>query len=167
MTFLDDMKRFVGFEDIHERALAHLLPLARPEFGRIVEAFYDRILRHDEARAVLHGPAQVERLKQTLHRWLESLLAGPWDERYFEERSRIGRVHVRVALPQRYMFAAMDVIRLALCEVADAAFSREVTCHAEVVAALHKILDIELAIMLESYVGDCTSRAERLASLAR
>ena len=41
---------------------------------------------------------------------MDELLSGPWDDEYFQLRCRIGRVHVRIALPQHYMFGAMNVI---------------------------------------------------------
>jgi signal transduction histidine kinase len=69
------------------------------------------------------------------------------------------------------MFGAMDLIRISWVEIAGA----EVAAGARVatITAIHKILDLELAIMLESYreafvdqvQAARTRRAERLASL--
>ena len=57
------------------------------------------------------GESLVGHLKVKLVAWMDRLLAGPWDEEYFELRCRIGRVHVRIGLPQHYMFGAMNVLR--------------------------------------------------------
>ena len=57
------------------------------------------------------GESQVGELKRALVRWMEGVFLGPWDQDYFELRCRIGRVHVRVGLPQHYMFGAMNVLR--------------------------------------------------------
>jgi PAS domain S-box-containing protein len=88
------------------------------------------------------------------------LLDGPWDEAYFEKRARIGRTHVKISLPQRYMFGAMDVIRIALDRVARDAFAGEERLR--VATALHKILDLELAIMLETYAEAFIGRVQHL-----
>ncbi|HYQ80745.1 MAG TPA: protoglobin domain-containing protein, partial [Anaeromyxobacteraceae bacterium] len=58
-------------------------------------------------------------LQVTLALWLDQLLAGPWDEEYFLARCRIGRVHVRIDLPQHYMFGAMNVVRRELNQIVD------------------------------------------------
>jgi two-component system sensor histidine kinase HydH len=167
-TLFDEMKRYVRFEPADEAALRSLAPRAEPHFERIVDVFYTRLLEHDRASRVLRDSAQVKRLRGTLRQWLGELVAGPWDEAYYERRARIGRVHVKIALPQRFMFGAMNVVRIQLaglaCELAETAERRDA-----VLAALHKILDIELSIMLETYrdaiIDIRTRRAERLAAL--
>jgi signal transduction histidine kinase len=101
---------------------------------------------------------------------MEKLLQGPWDEAYFELRCRIGRMHVRIALPQHYMFAAMNVIRAQLNDVIDQHYlERRGELH-EARTALGKILDLELAIMLHTYREDYLaqqSRQERLATFGQ
>jgi signal transduction histidine kinase len=101
---------------------------------------------------------------------MDTLLSGPWDERYWQGRYRIGRVHVRIGLPQHYMFTAMNVIRAELARIAWARFHRD-PAELEVVRdALGKILDLELAIMLDTYRDDLLAekgRAERLATFGQ
>jgi PAS domain S-box-containing protein len=147
---LEELKRYVRFSTEDQAALRAFAPLAAPSFPAIAEHFYARLREHENARNVFSGPEQVERLKGTLQTWLATLLTGPWDDAYFERRSRIGRVHVRIGLPQRYMFAAMNLIRSELVTIAEQ-ISFEDSGRAPPVMALHKILDIELAIMLETY----------------
>jgi two-component system, NtrC family, sensor histidine kinase HydH len=149
-TQFAELKRYVRFLPEDEAALRAFAPHARPHFARITDEFYRRVHEHEEARKVFAGPAQVLRLKATLVQWMELLLVGPWDEAYHDRRARIGQVHARIGLPQRYMFGAMDLIRIALVEVAEAA-PDDALDTAAVVPALHKVLDLELAIMLESY----------------
>src|SRR3954464_11977921 len=111
-TVLEELQRYVVWSESDEAALRALLPIARPDFERISTIFYDRILDHDEARkALVGGESSVGRLKVTLVPWIDRPLPGPSDNHYFELRCRIGRVHVRIALPQHYMFAAMNVLR--------------------------------------------------------
>ena len=56
-------------------------------------------------------------LKVTLVEWMDKLFSGPWDQEYYARRARIGRVHVRIALPQHYMLGAMNVVRLEFLRV--------------------------------------------------
>ncbi len=101
LTFFDSLKQYVGFDEASSAALRELHPIAQPAFVAIVDDFYAAIEAHPEASAAITGgAAQIERLKQTLIRWLDLLLLGPHDEAYYELRARIGRMHVRIALPQ-------------------------------------------------------------------
>ena len=118
-TFLQSLKDYVGFTDRSTQALQSFHAAAAPHFATIIDDFYATIEAHPGARAAITGgSAQIERLKRTLIRWLETLLLGPHDEAYFERRARIGRVHVAIDLPQAYMFTAMDRIRVRLLGVA-------------------------------------------------
>ncbi len=118
LTFFESLKQYVGFTDLSSAALRDLLPVARPHFQPIVDDFYAAIEAHPEARAAITGGApQIARLKQTLIRWMDLLLLGPHDQAYYERRARIGRMHVRIALPQGFMFTAMNRIRIQLLDV--------------------------------------------------
>jgi signal transduction histidine kinase len=169
-SLLFALKDYVSFDAASARRLQALGPRMLPHHGRIVDRFYEAILADPGARAVLKTEAQVRRLKVSLSEWLEGLFTGPYDETYFEKRSRIGRAHVRVGLEQRYMLSAMNVVRLglhhALSEVSDdGSSSFQDHC------ALDQICDIELAIMLETYREDYvlkkTAEAESLAVMGK
>ena len=101
---------------------------------------------------------------------MDRLLKGPWDEEYFQLRCRIGRVHVRIALPQHYMFGAMNVLRQELNALVDEAFIGKPDELRAVRLAVGKILDLELAIMLHTYREDLLSqqaRSERLSTFGQ
>ncbi len=165
---LDELMTYVRFDAAADgAALRALAAQARPEFRRITEDFYGRLAEHPDAAAVFTGPAQVERLKGTLVEWLELLLTGPWDDAYFEKRLRIGRRHVRIHLPQRYMFGAMDLIRQALCDIARRVHAGDVAATRATVVAIDKILDLELAVMLESYADEAVEQMRQFERLRR
>ncbi len=159
-TLFGEMKRYVRFSDDDARALAAFGEVAAPHFERIAAEFYERVREHEEAHAVFTGEAQIERLRRTLVRWMERLCSGPHDEGYYAERARIGRVHVRIGLPQRYMFTAMALMRGAFEHLAEGMAAGEATAAR---TALSRVLDLELAIMLETYREDYVERLQRTA----
>ncbi len=154
----EELKRYVRFDEEDARALAALRPFAEPHRVRIAREFYERIREHEEAHAVFTGEEQIERLQRSMVLWMDRVLSGTYDEAYFEETRKIGRVHVRVGLPQRYMFTAMALIRVSLERVATDALGAD---SERPRTALTRILDLELAIMLESYREDLTAQARR------
>ena len=170
-TIFEEVKRYVGFDATDEAALRALHPLARDHFARISEVFYQRILQHEDARkALFEGESMVGRLRHSLVLWMDKLLTGPWDETYYELRARIGRKHVDIALPQHYMFGAMNVLRQEFNALIDDAFLSGTAERRGVRLAVGKILDLEMAIMLHTYREDLLSqqaRSERLATFGQ
>ncbi len=168
---LDELMRYLEFTPEDAALMLAMGPALRPQFPQIVDDFYAAIDRTPGASAVFTGGApQIARQKALLSGWLEGLVEGVYDEAFVERRARIGRTHVRIALDQRYMFAAMSVIRAglhtALYAVSDWDEARMRAGH----RALDKLCDLELAIMLEAYREAYISRvkeAERLATIGQ
>lgn len=166
-TVFQELKRYVRFDQHDEEALRALHGAAAAQFERISVVFYDRILTHEEARTVLvGGESQVGQLKVTLVAWMDTLLRGPWDEAYWDNRYRIGRVHVRIGLPQHYMFGAMNVIRTELMALAWQAYHADAERLEGARTAVGKILDLELAIMLHTYRDDLLAQQARVERLS-
>ena len=170
-TLFEELKRYVGWSEDDEEALRSLHAPASPRFPHIAEVFYATILGHEGAkRSLTGGESQVGHLKITLQQWLDRLLTGPWDEVYYENRARIGRYHVRISLPQHYMFGAMNVVRRELNAIIDECYLADPARLARARRAVGRILDLELAIMLHTYREDLEAqqaRAERLATFGQ
>jgi signal transduction histidine kinase len=167
----EELKRYIRFTSADEEAIRALAPTVVPHTARIIEEFYERIKEHEGARRVItDGDAQIERLKRTLREWLDTLLSGPFDEAYYDLRTRIGRRHVKIGLSPRYMILAMDLIRWEVQELVFAAHAPDVERIRRTARAVAKICDIELAIMLETYGEEFAlllKRRERLATIGQ
>lgn len=162
--------QYVGFDDAAAQRLEAIGPHVKRFHERIVDEFYRAILIDPATRAVLTSSSQIDRLRDSLTRWLEGLFVGPYDDTYFARRSSIGRMHVKVGLEQRYILVAMNVIRLGLHQaLADASDDDFGVFQDHQV--IDQICDIELAIMLETYREDFvlkkTAESESLAIMGR
>ena len=170
-TLLEELKRYIGWSEEDEQALRALHGPAAQRFPQIAEIFYATILGHEGAKQSLTGgESQVGHLKITLQQWLDRLLRGPWDEAYFENRARIGRYHVRISLPQHYMFGAMNVVRRELNAIVDESCLGQLERLGPARRAVGRILDLELAIMLHTYREDLLAqqaRTERLSTFGQ
>ncbi|HTR50782.1 MAG TPA: protoglobin domain-containing protein [Kofleriaceae bacterium] len=153
---LDELFEYVGLGADDERLLRELHPKLAPSFPAIADRFYAAVSANPQTSAILTGPAQVERLRRTLVDWMSTGLLGPYDDRFYEKRSRIGRRHVQIGLAQHYMFTAMNVVRAAYHD-AIAGLYDGAAAHV-VSRAVDKLLDIELAIMLRHYQVDSEER---------
>jgi len=169
-SLLPALKDYVGFDAESARRLRAMGPRMRASHHRIVDRFYEAILADPGAASVVKDQAQVVRLKGSLLHWLEGLFEGEYEEAYFEKRAKIGRVHVKVGLEQRYMLAAMNVVRTGLHQALAEASGDSLGEFGDH-CAVDQICDIELAIMLETYREDYvlkkTAEAESLAVMGR
>ncbi|HEY8925337.1 MAG TPA: protoglobin domain-containing protein [Polyangia bacterium] len=170
-TYLRSLETYVGFTEESSRLLRAARPYVAPHVAAIIDDFYETIEAHPGARqSITGGEAQIKRLKLTLERWLDEMLLGPHDEAYVLRRSRIGRVHVRINLPQAYMFTAMNRMRIQVGTAIQRGLETQPLVRDETLVALHQIMDIELAIMLETYREDLEARnrtSERLATIGQ
>ncbi|MCS6799004.1 MAG: protoglobin domain-containing protein [Myxococcota bacterium] len=166
---LEEVAGYIGFDETDAAILREIGPLLEPSFDGIVHRFYEAIDRNPGARTAIRDEAQAQRLRGTLRAWLQGLFGGRYDRAYFEQRARIGRVHVRIGLAQRYMFSAMNLVREGLHEALElAALDADRRRRAHV--AVDRICDVELAVMLETYREAYVERlraAERAAMLGR
>ncbi len=154
----EELKRYVGFGAQDESLLAELRPHVEHGFRLVADEFYDRTREHEAAHAVFSGEEQIDRLKQSLVQWMERIFTGPYDDAYYERTSTIGHVHVRVGLPHRYMFTAMSIVRLRLSELARSSNAALRPAHFD---ALHRVLDLELVVMVDRYFSEILARAQR------
>ncbi|MDB4960101.1 MAG: hypothetical protein JWP01_100 [Myxococcales bacterium] len=151
-TFLAEILRYVSFDDKDRTRLLALHPKLSPRFPAIAERFYEAVWANPGTASVLDSPAQVERLRASLIDWMSTGLLGPYDDRFYEKRSRIGRRHVEIGLAHQYMFTSMNVVRTAYQEmIAELYPAAEASL---VLRSVNKLLDIELSIMVRHYKLD-------------
>lgn len=139
---LQSLRDYFELTDDEGARLRELLPLVRPEFPRLGRLFEDTLLSQRGARQAFGAARQLHRLGRTFLVWLEQLLAGPWDQAYFERRSREGRFLARIGLAQHHVVTALDAVRIEL-----AACARDTADPLLCRAALDKALDFDMAIM--------------------
>ena len=146
---IEDLKSEICFE---ERDAANVRALGAeigPQIESIIDRFYEILLRDPKVRETLDGgEAQMARVRVALRCWLEEVLRGIYDGVYMESRLRVGRTHVEVELPQRYMVIGMQII---WAEIESRARRLGIEDLSDKLASLHKLLLLDLSIMLESY----------------
>jgi signal transduction histidine kinase len=153
----DDLKRYLGFGDADEALLAQALPVLEGELAEIVDLFYARALGHREAAAVFSGEGQIVRQKNTLCDFIRRFFSEPRDDAYLARLTRVGAVHVNIGLQQRYVVAGMNILRVELGSRVEASLVAE---GSSIRRAIDKGLDLDLAVLVESYVAAELERAQ-------
>ncbi len=165
---IQSRKAFVQLTAEDERLLREVHSLLSQHADTIINRFYEFLLSHDRTRRMLEAPGQVERLKALQRTYFNRLTAGNYDAEYFRERVRVGLTHERVGLPpemylgayHRYFQIASDVLRGAF-PPGDARYHRTV-------AALGKIITLDMSLAIDSYIDQAHSTLHnRNAELVR
>lgn len=143
-AILTDLVALMGLSDGEKKALGGAKGQAATMAPQMVEAFYVRLLHHENTAEYLTG--MVEHLRGTLENWFLELFSGEYGKDYVNSRLTIGKTHVRIGLPVRYPLAMMDLLMEYGEKVAAASPNSEVTAK-----AFRKLAALDIAIFNQAY----------------
>ena len=103
-------KEFIGFDAEDERRLASMEPLLREHREEIAERFYENLTQYDQTTGVIgRSEKSVEQLKLTQQAYMVTLATGDYDEAYFRNRARIGKLHELLDMPLKHYIGQYGV----------------------------------------------------------
>lgn len=155
----DEIRLSIGFSEQDAANVRFLAYYTAPGIPEIAHRLREQLLKDEEARALFaRGERDVSRLDGLLSTWLRELFEVRYDEAYWDRRRRIGDANARIGLPQHHVFAAMELTwedlerRIHGLGIPDAR---------DKLRSLHKLLMLELAVMLESYTESYSEQVRR------
>jgi signal transduction histidine kinase len=169
-TLFDELKAYIGFGPQDEANLEFLAGPLTARAALIADDLYNKLQEHPSARsAIRESGSTPARVQTTIADWMSGFLEGPFDDSYFLRRSKMGHVHVRMRLPQHFMVAALNFVRLALVDEVEK-LGLEPADRASKVRSIHRIVDLEIAVVMEAFregYADRVRLAEREAMKER
>jgi signal transduction histidine kinase len=133
----------------------------------MIDDFYAEIERHPEAMKVITGgQQQIARLKGTLLKWLDELLAGPYDRDYVTRRWKVGWRHVEIGLDQVYTNVALSRLRKGLLAALQESWTSDPRELVATGTSLNLLIDLDLAIIEDAYQAEYVARQQRTERLA-
>jgi signal transduction histidine kinase len=162
-----ELQRYVGWTAEDARRIHAVAGLLAPRLGALVDDFYAEIERHPDAMKVITGgQQQIARLKGTLLKWLQELLAGPYESEYVMRRWKVGWRHVEIGLDQVYTNVALARLRKGLLAALQEMWTGEPRELLETRSSLQLLVDLDLAIIEEAYQAEYVARQQRTERLA-
>ncbi len=148
----DAVVAFFDYGEEDRKLLRALRPLLEESAGRLVAAFYRRLLSFSETQRYLRDPEVTKRLLDEQRRYLLSLAGPELDEAYIRERRRIGEAHERIGLdPSWYIGAYAHYLEMLTPLVVDRPGTDSVTAY-RTLSALQKLILFDVHMAMKYYM---------------
>jgi hypothetical protein len=152
LSFVEEMQQFSHMDEAEKAILAGLKPFLTETATELAESFYENLLAYEStAKHFAANPERIQGLKNHLKAWYVGLANGSYGEQYASDRYRIGYRHVEINLDLQYMVAAMSFCRYYAIPRLQAKMGNSPET-AKAALALDKVMDLDLNLMLKSYV---------------
>jgi signal transduction histidine kinase len=166
-----ELQSYLDWTDEDAARIVAAAPLLESGLRNLVDDFYAEIEHHPGASKVITGgQPQIDRLKGTLIQWVRELFLGKYDADYVLRRWRVGWRHVEIGLDQVYTNMALSRLRMGLLRDLQQQWPGTEAQLGETARSIHKLLDLDLAIIEDAYQAEYMlrlQRSERLATLGQ
>jgi hypothetical protein len=132
--------------------LRSLRPVMEPFASSFVQSFYEHLLRFNDTRDLLAEDKVRKRLLIAQRDYLVSLFSGEYGPAHYESRLRIGFTHERIRLHPKWYLGAYALYISLLTPLITDHFSDDPARGSAAVLALHKILNLDMQLAMESYM---------------
>ncbi len=153
METLERIKLIYSFTDEDESNLANLLPIMESIADDFVSSTYAFISNFKDFNNFLPTEDIRNRHQRDLKEWFLALFSGTYNNDYLRKLRRIGEVHADIKLPSHYVSATMNFIRNYVHDAVLKNF-QNMTKNDELFSSVNKILDINLDIIISSYIDE-------------
>ncbi|QSG04456.1 globin-coupled sensor protein [Halapricum desulfuricans] len=103
-------KSFTRLDDDDVAALSEMDPLFDAIADDLVDEFYDHLLEFQESVSVMDQSTRgVESLKGVQASYLRTLGRGNYDQQYFDQRARIGKIHDMLDMGPKFYMGAYSI----------------------------------------------------------
>ena len=148
-----EVKSLTNFTQEDADNLASIrLPMSK-HAESLSEYFYSHLHRVEKTSSILSEEAgRTERLKKTLMEWFENLFSGTYDMNYANDILRIGSVHVVKKIDQRYVLSMYGMVFKFITSTLEKEFAGNEQNIEALTNSVGKILSIDMALMMETYI---------------
>jgi len=149
---------FLSFCPDDQRNLREIGEVIRAHVDEIIAAFYDHLRRFDELRGILSEPGLMERLTVKQREYLLSLGQTVDGLEYAEGRLRIGFVHERVGLKQKWYLGAYSKFFELIVRHLTARHAADAPRLVSLILTVDKLLRFDEIFVVDTYYHSTTQR---------
>ncbi len=155
-----DKISFIGLTVEDVQNLTNARPIFEKYVEQIVDEFYKRVGEIPSLIAIIHKHSSIERLKQTLQRYLLDMVSGEIGQNYIERRKVIGNVHNRIKLFPEWYLSAYTIIQSEVLKV----LTKELPPQESFIIfqSFLKLCSLDMQIAIHTYIDSYTSSMIKL-----
>lgn len=149
----EEVKVLTDFSPEDVANLASLSSVMNKHAEPLADYFYSHLHRVERTSAILkEEEGRTERLRATLMQWFENLFGGNYDMNYAKDILRIGSVHVVKKIDQRYVLSMYGMVFKYITGLIEKEFAGNTEKIEALTNSVGKILAIDMALMMETYI---------------
>ncbi|MBT8092838.1 MAG: diguanylate cyclase [Gammaproteobacteria bacterium] len=132
----------------------------RPSVDSIIDQFVETLLEIDQFRHTISTKSALQRLRQTMLRYVLGLGVDFQSDAYFEARRQVGVVHQRLGVPQSHYQCAFRRFQDLLVTSIPESLRSDSQAFEAMLRFILKITALDISLAVESY---CSASMSRLA----
>ncbi len=148
-----EIKHDYRFTAEYEQRLIEMKPLMEEHVDEIMSTLSLWILGTKGAAKFFTDETRQKHVFTAQKKWFLDLFSGNYDNHYYEDLIRIGRVHVKYNVDAHYMNRAVNIVRNASIDILQRTEEPKEELSKKIIA-LDKILDISLDVITSSYIEE-------------
>lgn len=156
---MEARKALCSFTRADVTALLACRAIVEQNIDALVELFYQSQTGVTEIALLIGDAETLARLKTAQRRYVLDLFSGVYDLDYVNNRLRIGLVHKRIGVEPKLYLSAIHTLKVLLHGAIGAARRAEIDREAAI-AALDKLLFIDITLVFETYIRSLVSEIE-------
>lgn len=160
------LKQHYKFSDEEAKTLQDLQPRMEELADSFIDGFYDYIWGFGKTAQFLKNKKIIAYHREKIKKWFINLFCGKYDLAYFTYLYRIGEVHVQIGLPTHYVNSAFTFVRRFILTSIEENF-KDKERHIQELAAVEKIIDINLDVLTSSYREEELSKFLSLSKIEK
>jgi len=145
--------------------LAELRPIIESHLDEITNEFYRHLTMVPEVDAFIRQFSSVDRLKITLKGFLKTLYDTQINQKYMDDKRRIGEVHNRIKLPAEWFILAAGTLKHTLIPYIVAAYGSDLKHLEKVLLAFDQIMQLVQAEVNQSFIRSYAKEIDKKAEL--
>lgn len=151
---------FVGLTAEDIQSLANVRSIMEENVDKVVNAFYERLSQIPHLINIIESHSSIEKLKQTLQKYLLDMFSGDVGRDYVIRRKVIGNVHNRINLFPEWYIGAYTIIQNAVLEL----FMEKLSAHdaKKVYHSFQRLCSFDIQIGISTYIESYSSSMMKL-----
>jgi signal transduction histidine kinase/DNA-binding response OmpR family regulator len=159
-------KQYLDFTEYDVALLKELSGLFHQHIDDIVDKFYEHLTRLKETRAFFPTEEIVKRLKLAQKEYLQKIVEGMFDEKYFEHRLNVGKVHNRINLVPHWYLGTYNLYHRLIYPLIFETYKDQPAKIRDTILALDKIMNLDMQLAIDTYIHSYSAELQEKVRFA-